>query len=115
MSTPRTLGRGPTQARIFEPFFTTKAIGEGTGLGLSMVYGIMRQSGGQIQVESQLGPGNYVQDLHATRCGPGPPEPQPSLPVSPRGRETILVAEDEESVRELVVAHLRILGYDIRC
>jgi PAS domain S-box-containing protein len=102
------------QARIFEPFFTTKKAGEGTGLGLSMVYGIVRQSGGHIRVESQLGTGStfrvYLPRVGATESALPSPVPRT---LAPRGCETILVAEDEDSVRTLVTTYLQDLGYHV--
>jgi len=98
-------------ARAFEPFFTTKQQGKGSGLGLSMVYGFVKQSGGHLSVESQLGYGTSI-ELHL------PAAAQPSAnegdlaqrPVS-RGSESILVVEDESDVRDIAVAFLRSLGY----
>ena len=102
-----------TQSRIFEPFFTTKGTGEGTGLGLSMAYGVVKQSGGHIQVESQLGQGStfkiYLQRVDGSEATREDSTPSPSL----GGCETVLLAEDEESVRNLMAEHLRSLGYDV--
>jgi two-component system cell cycle sensor histidine kinase/response regulator CckA len=102
-----------TLARIFEPFFTTKKPGEGTGLGLSVVYGIVEQSGGDIRVESQVGRGSTfkiylpcVDVLEST-------QPESAPKVSPRGSECILLVEDDQSVRDLVAAQLESLGYQI--
>jgi two-component system, cell cycle sensor histidine kinase and response regulator CckA len=102
-----------TQARIFEPFFTTKKTGEGTGLGLSMAYGVVRQSGGQIQVESQVGKGSTFRIYLPRAAGREPSRPPPAAISSPTGRETILLAEDERWVRKMVAAHLRDLGYQV--
>jgi len=102
-----------TQARIFEPFFTTKAIGRGTGLGLSVVYGIVRQSGGFITVTSQLGQGTefriYLPAAHET--------PEPSLrneygPVR-GGSETILLVEDEPALRQKICKVMEHVGYQV--
>jgi PAS domain S-box-containing protein len=102
-----------TQARIFEPFFTTKETGEGTGLGLAMAYGIVRQSGGHIQVESQVGLGSTFK-VHLPRVdGPVLMLQEPPAAASPRGCETILLAEDEESVRKLAADYLGSLGYHV--
>ncbi len=104
-----------TQEHIFEPFFTTKAVGAGTGLGLSMAYGIVRQSGGRILVESDPGHGAtftiYLPRV-AEAAEPQSREAQPHT-AQPMGNETILVAEDDAAVRELVVTYIRSLGYAV--
>jgi PAS domain S-box-containing protein len=98
---------------LFEPFYTTKEVGKGTGLGLAMVYGIVKQSGGEILVESEEGRGTtftvYLPAMseEARKGAPTGPE---ALPL---GRETILVVEDEEAVRTLTVRLLRELGYGV--
>ncbi|HLP09494.1 MAG TPA: ATP-binding protein [Opitutaceae bacterium] len=105
-----------TRARVFEPFFTTKEIGRGTGLGLATVYGIVRQLEGSIEVRSAPGQGTefalYFPRL-ASACpatiGPGPSAPAPI----PRGTGTLLVAEDQEEVRSLVMRVLGSLGYTV--
>jgi len=104
-----------TQARIFEPFFTTKAPHEGTGLGLAVVYGIIRQSGGYIHVESQPGAGTTFRIcLPRVATEPAPPPAQPSVTKRlPHGSETILVAEDDASIRALVGRALEALGYQV--
>jgi nitrogen-specific signal transduction histidine kinase/CheY-like chemotaxis protein len=102
------------QARIFEPFFTTKPIGQGTGLGLSTVYGIVKQSGGFVWVYSEPGQGSvfkvYLPEARASRMTEAPPEP---APVPRGGSETILVIEDEEIVRHLASRGLRDHGYTV--
>jgi PAS domain S-box-containing protein len=103
------------QARIFEPFFTTKAIGQGTGLGLSTVYGIVKQSGGFVWVYSEPGEGSVFKVyLPAARTGQLEEAPvAPSAEVPRGGSETLLVIEDEEVVRNLAVRGLRDHGYTV--
>ncbi|HTX39054.1 MAG TPA: ATP-binding protein [Bryobacteraceae bacterium] len=102
-----------TQARIFEPFFTTKKTGEGTGLGLATVYGVVQQSGGQIHVESQVGMGSTFRIYLPRAAGEETAPHEPAAGVSLGGHETILLAEDERWVRKLVAAHLAELGYRV--
>jgi len=100
-------------ARAFEPFFTTKEHGKGSGLGLSMVYGFVKQSGGHLTVESQLGYGTRI-DLHLPAVKPLPAEnAAPATPSATRGSESILVVEDEAAVRDIAVTFLRSLGYAV--
>ena len=104
--------------RIFEPFFTTKGPGQGTGLGLGTVYGIVRQSGGFVTVDSRPGEGAafHVHLPAVRRRGRGGASPEARENAAPpRGRgERIVVAEDEEAVRAFVVETLRGLGYQVR-
>jgi CheY-like chemotaxis protein len=102
------------QARIFEPFFTTKAVGQGSGLGLSTVYGIIKQSGGFIWVYSEPGEGSAFKiylpaagDIAHTNGG-GSSESPPT-----GGSETILVVEDEKLVRGMTARGLRDQGYEV--
>jgi signal transduction histidine kinase/ActR/RegA family two-component response regulator len=103
-----------TRAQIFEPFFTTKPEGKGTGLGLAMVYGIVRQSGGRIEVESEPGRGTTCA-LYFPATDDAVTEPDP---VTRRGDvqrlpARVLVVEDQPEVRELAVTALRRAGYDV--
>jgi CheY-like chemotaxis protein len=103
-----------TRARIFEPFFTTKRVGEGTGLGLSTVYGIVRQSGGHIVVESEPTHGSrFTIYLPAVAEAVDPPRPDSVLTEGPIGSETLLLVEDDAMVRMLAVEALRLKGYRV--
>jgi PAS domain S-box-containing protein len=103
----------PTMAKVFEPFFTTKPSGMGTGLGLSTVYGIVRQNGGFISVESAPGRGSTF-EIHLPRFTGEDDAARPERRESfLDGSETILVVEDEASVRKLAVAALRGHGYRV--
>jgi PAS domain S-box-containing protein len=100
-------------ARAFEPFFTTKGAGKGSGLGLSMVYGFVKQSGGRLAVDSELGYGTRIEiALPAVRPGAAPAAETAAAPSS-RGHESVLVVEDEPDVRGVAVAFLRSLGYAV--
>ncbi|WP_295559968.1 PAS domain S-box protein [uncultured Hyphomicrobium sp.] len=111
-------GSGMTKevlARAFEPFFTTKDIGQGTGLGLSQVYGFVKQSGGHVKIYTEAGEGTTVKiylprmlanDLSAH-------EGSPKEPVNPTGNETILLVEDEDDVRAYSREILSELGYSV--
>ncbi len=103
-----------TQARIFEPFFTTKPVGKGTGLGLSTVFGIVRQSGGQIAVQSARGEGTTFRIwLPLVDQGPAASETRGEADEDLRGTETILVVEDDERVRKLARIILSKKGYHV--
>ncbi len=99
---------------LFEPFYTSKATGKGTGLGLSTVYGIVKQSGGEIVVESEPGSGAtfhiYLPRFSSATDTAHPPKPEPAVRS---GTETILLVEDEPGVRQLVREMLHQLGYTI--
>ncbi|SEO19541.1 His Kinase A (phospho-acceptor) domain-containing protein [Duganella sp. CF517] len=99
--------------RAFEPFFTTKPTGQGTGLGLSMAYGFVKQSGGEIALQSTLGSGTCVQIYLRRSQAQAEPEHSTALPALTGGVETILVVEDEEAVRAATVDMLSTLGYKV--
>jgi len=103
-----------TKAHIFEPFFTTKEVGKGTGLGLATVYGIVKQSGGFIWVESVPGKGTTFEIYLPQAAGTATAEnSEENSPVTPAGSETVLVVEDEGGVRELACQFLRVKGYRV--
>ena len=99
----------------FEPFFTTKEVGEGSGLGLSMVYGFARQSGGDLEIHSELGKGTTIVLLlpEAKDEAESPDDPRGAPPGFPTGSETVLVVEDQTQVRSFIVTVLRRLGYTV--
>ncbi|KIZ35828.1 ATP-binding protein, partial [Rhodopseudomonas palustris] len=97
--------------RVFEPFFTTKPIGEGTGLGLSMVYGFIKQSGGHIEVYSEEGHGTTIRIYLPCASAQDPKLEGPAPALARGGKETLLVVEDDVLVRNYVMAHLAALGY----
>jgi PAS domain S-box-containing protein len=100
--------------RIFEPFFTTKAKGQGTGLGLSMVYGIIQNHGGTIEVQSHTGIGStFTVFLPAIASAALNGEELPPVPNIHRGQETILLVDDEEIIRELGIDILEDRGYRV--
>lgn len=103
-------------ARAFEPFFTTKEVGRGSGLGLSMVYGFVRQSSGHVEIHSAPDEGATVR-LYLPMASPGQPrqrrETRVARPEPPRGTENVLVVEDDHHVRAHVVGLLTRLGYSV--
>ncbi len=112
------LGMSATvRQRAFEPFFTTKPAGAGTGLGLSMVYGFVKQSGGNIQLYSEEGRGTTVQIFlpfaDSVRAAAQPQQGAANEDAMPRGSETLLVVEDDARVRKVTISRLRLLGYQV--
>jgi PAS domain S-box-containing protein len=101
------------RARLFEPFFTTKPRGQGTGLGLATVYGIVMQSGGAITVESEPGRGSSFTVYLPTEKGPAQLVERPVEPQRATGTANVLLVEDEQAVRELVRIILERAGYSV--
>ena len=109
-------GRGISkdlQEQIFDPFFTTKEVGKGTGLGLAMVYGMVKQSSGYVWVDSEPGKGARFTILLPTAKEAIARESRSTAGSRARGTETLLVVEDEEALREAMGAYLRSLGYTV--
>jgi len=109
------MGMSPeVQQRLFDPFFTTKEQGRGTGLGLSTVYGIVKQSGGEIRVQSELGRGTVFK-VYFPRFETAPEELDLDVKVRevPLGSETVLLVEDDASLRTLAVRVLKNYGYEV--
>ncbi|MET0361596.1 MAG: PAS domain-containing protein, partial [Sphingobium sp.] len=103
-------------AKAFEPFFTTKPLGQGTGLGLSMIYGFAKQSGGQVRIYSEVGDGTTVCIYLPRHYGPAEELPEESANAVPMGTasgQTVLVVDDEPTVRLLVTEVLEELGYAV--
>ena len=100
------------RAHLFEPFFTTKEMGSGTGLGLCTSYGIIRQSGGVIEVDSESGAGTTFR-IYLSRVQEAPAAEAIAGVAHPRGTETILLVEDEDIVRGLALKVLKQLGYTV--
>jgi two-component system, cell cycle sensor histidine kinase and response regulator CckA len=103
-----------TKARIFEPFFTTKELGRGTGLGMSTVYGLVKQNGGYIEVESEVGHGTTIK-VYLPRVQETVATVSAAKPIDRdlHGSETILVVEDEDMLRESICRGLKIYGYTV--
>jgi DNA-binding response OmpR family regulator len=102
-----------TKNRIFEPFFTTKGAGQGTGLGLSMVQGIVAQSGGFINVYSEPGQGTSFKIYLPALAEAAPDDWRPAAVPAPEGKETVLVVEDQADVRKYAAAALKEYGYRV--
>jgi signal transduction histidine kinase len=102
-----------TRARVFEPFFTTKPSGQGSGLGLATVYGIVKQSGGYIWVYSEVGHGTAFKIYLPEFTGSLAELPPAEVLLSPRGAETILIVEDEAAVRRMAARALAAQGYAV--
>jgi len=101
-------------ARAIEPFFTTKAPGTGSGLGLSMIYGFVRQSGGHLKINSEVGIGTTVRIFLPRATGEDDTVVREAPPSSlPTGHETILVVDDSSEMRQVAERHLRFLGYTV--
>jgi CheY-like chemotaxis protein len=102
--------------RVFEPFFTTKEVGRGTGLGLSMVYGFVRQSGGHVTIESEVGAGTTI-SLYLPRSTQTPAAPADVVQIRdvPAGSGRILMVEDDDDVLDITSELLRQLGYHVLC
>ncbi|MEI5685533.1 ATP-binding protein [Sphingomonas kyungheensis] len=105
------------QARAFDPFYTTKPMGEGTGLGLSMIYGFARQSGGQVRIYSEVGQGTtmciYLPRHYGDADPHGDTAVSSAMPAVTEGRHTVLVVDDEPTIRMLVVEILREMGHNV--
>jgi PAS domain S-box-containing protein len=101
--------------KVFEPFFTTKDIGHGTGLGLSQVYGFIKQSGGHVRILTEIGEGTTVKLYLPRRIEPAETADEAPLPPAPRGRieETVLVVEDDPDVRAYTEGMVGELGYRV--
>jgi signal transduction histidine kinase len=97
--------------KVFEPFFTTKGIDKGSGLGLSMIYGFVKQSGGHIKIYSEEGRGTAIKIYLPEAIGGVQPIVQASTPEIEKGHETVLVVEDDPLVRTFVVSLIQSLGY----
>ncbi|HJV92054.1 MAG TPA: response regulator, partial [Azonexus sp.] len=106
---------GATLARVFEPFFTTKAFGKGSGLGMAMVYGFVKQSGGSVRVSSTPGQGTSVTLLLPAMREDGEVDDAPDLPLANggNGERLVLLVEDDPDVRKIVRLQLTDLGYPV--
>jgi two-component system cell cycle sensor histidine kinase/response regulator CckA len=100
-------------AQIFEPFFSTKEVGKGTGLGLATVYGIVKQSEGYVFVDSEVGVGSTFKIYLPRVDDAAPPLPMEATPPVVRGAETVLLVEDEDVLRELLIEAIEAGGYSV--
>jgi len=106
----------PVLDRVFEPFFTTKEVGKGSGLGLSMVYGFIKQSNGHVWIYSEAGLGTTVRmylPALATKAAGGPVPPGAKPGNTPVGNEAVLVVEDDPFVRSYAIMSLKSMGYRV--
>ncbi|MBL4665738.1 MAG: PAS-domain containing protein [Sneathiella sp.] len=103
-----------TQEKVFEPFFTTKEPGKGTGLGLSMVYGFVQRSHGHLSIYSEVGQGTSIQMFFPRVSNNKSAKTliEEVTAILPTGKETILIVDDEQGLRDVAVLHLQALGYD---
>jgi two-component system cell cycle sensor histidine kinase/response regulator CckA len=105
------------RGKVFDPFFTTKPKGQGTGLGLATVYGIVKQSGGFITVDSEIGRGTafriFLPRHRPEASAASTTEPERAIPRDVTGQDTILLVEDEEAVRSFAARALRMRGYEV--
>ena len=103
--------------KAFEPFFTTKGVGQGTGLGLSQVYGFVKQSGGHVKIYSEIGQGTCVKVYLPRHQGAGASVEAEPAPPPPRARhdETVLIVEDDPEVRSYTSEVVAELGYRVLC
>ena len=109
-------GMSPTtMTRVFDPFFTTKPLGQGTGLGLSMIYGFVQQSGGHIDLRSEVGQGTTVTIYLPRHLGAvdGEAEVDAAAGLAPKGSAVVLVVEDELPIRMVIADVLSDLGYTV--
>jgi len=101
------------RSQVFDPFFTTKGVGAGTGMGLATVYGIVRQSGGHIEVESEVGVGTTFCVFLPLVTDPTTPPASREIRLAAKGHETILIVDDDDAVRQMVKTMLKLSGYTI--
>lgn len=101
------------KARLFEPFFTTKDLGKGTGLGLAVVHGIVKQAGGHLSLESEVGAGTTFRVLFPEAAGPASKDGSGSVAPARRGNESVLLVEDDDAVRDFSRLALESQGYRV--